>query len=326
MVRLGGARRLGLIAAVAAALWAAALSACGGADESASRSATPGQPGAGGVLTWALEARPLDIDPLAADTRGEQLVSRQIHEPLIANLVGPYGAIRRESGLALSARPTAGDTIWRMRLRTGVRFQDGSAFNAGTVVANGQRWLTTPEGQALMPDLFAVDAPRPDVVRFFLEQPNPEFPEVLVSPRAGIVSPRALAPASGTEAVMRSESRSGTGPFELREEDASGVLLARNLEWWGTERELGPAFDQVDFRIISNASERVALLGEGDVQVAEALGPAQVREARADPLLQVLPGPAESLGLERSVRGISSATEVPSLSGVWVTRVGSGPA
>ena len=113
-------------------------------------------------------------------------------------------------------------------------------------------------------------------------------------------------------------------PFELRERSFAETLVARNLAWWGTERDLGPALDQVRFRTVADADERLALLAAGDLQAADALGPEQAQEAKGEPLIEVLPSSGnESLGLERSVRGISSGREVPSMSGVWVTRVGS---
>ena len=317
-----GTRRALVAVAVAAA--SLAVGGCAGDDQSPVEGGTAGASGAGGVLTWALADRPAGLDPLLATSRSDQLVTRQVHEPLVDDLAPPFGAARRVPGLAASSGPDAGFTIWRFGLRQGVRFQDGTPFSAGAVLANAERWRTTTAGRELLPDLFAADAPRPDLVRFFLDRPDPDFPDRLADPRLGIVSPRALQPHSGTGARMAREVRSGSGPFELRESDAGGALVARNLTWWGTERGLGPALDQVEFRVSTGADGRLALLEAGDVQVAEALGPAEARDARRDPLLAVLRGGGNSLGLERSVRGIDSASEIPSLSGVWVARVGRG--
>ena len=47
------------------------------------------------------------------------------------------------------------------------------------------------------------------------------------------------------------------------------MLLARNTEWWGTEHGLGPALDQIDFRIVPGAVGRLVLLRNGQAQVAE---------------------------------------------------------
>ena len=309
------------VAAIAAATLAAALAGCGESEQAPTSSSAADAPGSGGAFAWALADSPGDLDPLLADSRASQLVTRQVHEPLVESLSAPFGELRRLPGIAASWSSSAGETIWSFTLRQGVRFQDGSPLNAAAVVANADRWRTSPQGRALMPDLFAADAPRPDLVRFFLRSPDPGFPELVADPRTGIVSPRAIRRARG--GGIR-QSRSGTGPFELRERDADSALVARNLSWWGTARGLGPDLDQVDFRVVESAQDRLALLEGGDIQAAEELGPAQARTAMDDPLLEVLGDGPESLGLQRSVRGISSATEVPSMSGVWVTRVSPG--
>jgi peptide/nickel transport system substrate-binding protein len=297
---------------------AAALAACGNGGEGTPAVQGPGAPGVGGKLVWALEERPEVLDPLLADERGEQLVSRQVHEPLVASLAGPFGDARRLPGLAYSATPSADHTIWRLRLRRGVRFQDGSLLDAAAVLANAERWGTTSEGRALLPALLAADAPRPDLVRFILNRPDRELDERLASPRLGLVSPRALA--SGRE--LRPRGGTGTGPFELRELEAERLLLAPNTGWWGATRDLGPALALVEFRVEPSASERLELLARGEVQVAEALGPEHLERLRREPLLVGLRAAGgEVLGLERSVRGIESGTQVPSLSAAWLTRV-----
>jgi peptide/nickel transport system substrate-binding protein len=316
-VRSPGAR---LLAVAAAAL--VAFAGCGGDEDSAPATGTLDQPGAGGTLTWALAEGAGEIDPLLANTRSAQLVTRQVHEPLVERLVRPFTDTRLQ-GLAEFWRSSQGGTVWSFRLRPGVRFQDGTRFNGQAVLANVDRWRTTPAGRALVPGLIAADSPRPDLVRFILDQPDPEFPRLLEDPRTGIVSPRALDPSSGENAELRRESRTGTGPFEIRESDSDGTVLARNIAWWGTQLKLGPALDQVEFRVVKRAADRLALLSGGDVQVAEALG-SEAAKARRDPLLEVLGSGTGVLGLQRSVRGINSATEIPSLSGVWLTRVGAG--
>jgi peptide/nickel transport system substrate-binding protein len=235
-------------------------------------------------------------------------------------LVGPFDDASRTAGLALSARPSSDRTVWRLRLRPGIRFQDNTPFNASAVLANAERWRSTEAGRALLPQLFEADAPRPDLVRFFLAQPDPRFDRRLGSPRLGIVSPRALGSRGGA-AALASGLATGTGAFELRERDRTRLLLARNTSWWGSERELGPALEQLEFRIVPDAQERVELLQAGDVQVAGELGPLELEQASGDPLLTTLPAGERGLALERSVRGIDSARAIPSLSGAWLTSI-----
>ena len=307
----------------ALALAALALAGCGGGDASeATPALSAGEPlGEGGELAWAVADRVTSLDPLAATTRAEELLTRQIHEPLIAGLAGPFGDTRRVPGLARRARASGDSTIWTLRLRTGVRFQDGTPFNARAVLANAERWQATTAGREQLPDLVDVFAPRFDVVRFILAAPDRAFDARLGMPQLGIVSPRALPPLGDG---LRRALETGTGPFELRERSSDRQLLARNTSWWGTvgDVDLGPALDQVEFRAEPSAAVRLALLDAGDVQLADELARPQADEALSDPLLSVLRGaPGTWLGLSRSVRGVDSARDIPSLSRAWLTTV-----
>ena len=314
--------RFGLVACALAAL---ALLGCGGGDDEGTPALSAGEPlGEGGTLAWAVADRVATLDPLAAATRAEQLVSRQIHEPLIASLAGPFGDTSRVPGLVRRARPSGDSTIWTLRLRAGVRFQDGTPFNADAVLANVERWRTTPEGRGLLPGLVDAFAPRADIVRFILAAPDRTFDARLGAPELGLVSPRALRPSSGDGARLARARRTGTGPFELFERSPDRQLLARNTSWWGATSGagLGPALDQIEFRAESSPPVRLALLDAGDVQLADELEASQAREALADPLLNALRGQGGTwLGLSRAVRGVDSAREIPSLSGAWLTTV-----
>ena len=308
-----------------AALTALAVGAAGcGGDSDQSVAGPAGQPAPAGTLSIALARAPGTLDPLLARTRSDLLVVRQICEPLIEELAGPYGDPRSLPGLALAAHPGPDQTIWRLPLRQDVRFQDGSRFNASAVLDNWRRWRTTAVGRALLPGLIAVDAPRPDLVRFIFDRPDPDLERQLSSPRLSVVSPRVLDSPDADARLARGD-RTGTGAFEVRDRGSRGVLLARNVGWWGTRHELGPAVDQVELRAVRGAGRRLVLVRRGQAQVAERLGPAQVASLRRDPLLTDVAGPdGTALGLERSVRGFDSAHRIPALSGVWLTRIGAG--
>jgi len=272
------------------------------------------------MLTIAVPEAPDTLDPLAARSSVDQLVSRQITEPLIERLTGPYGQGSPKAGLALSARPSRDRTIWTVALRPRVRFQDGTPFNATAVLVNSRRWQTDPAGQKLLPDLFAVDAPRPDEVRFLLDRPVPDLVSRLADPRLGIVSPRALEPQGGGGArFLERETGSGTGPFQPGPEGPGRLMLARFPRWWGSPLGLGPSLDGVTFLVAPGTSMRLRLLRDGMAQVADPLGRAPLRAAEADPLLATVGGPLTGIGTEGSVRGIDSARTVPVLSEVWLT-------
>ena len=296
--------------------------ACGG-DES--ENAALGAAAAGDrsdALSWAIADRPRALDPLYATGSDDRLAARQLFEPLAENLGGPYDFPRRSPGLALSIDPSPDATVWRARLRPGVRFQDGTPFNAAAVLANVARWQASARGRAAIGTLL-VDAPRPDLVRFILPAPDPEFDRRLESPALGIVAPAAIRGASGGPMDADEVAQAGTGPFELRDSGAAGVMLARNTQWWGADRGLGAGVDQIALRVVTNPGERLELLRAGTVQVAD-LAPSQLRVVGSDPLLTDIRRGAEPLGAERSVRGIPADDPVPSLNAVWITGIDAG--
>jgi ABC-type transport system substrate-binding protein len=318
--------------AVWRALAAAALSVtlvgtgCGGSQPTPPSSG-PGtvQAGGGGTLVYALARRPDGLDPLQATSREAQTVVAQSYEPLVATLAGPFGDTRRRRGLAVMWRSSADREIWSLSLRHRVRFADGTLFNADAVLANATRWRTLPAGRLLVPGLVAADAPSPSEVRFVLNRPTPDLPRLLASARLGIVSPSALEPRNGVGASAGIGSRAGTGPFRLIRGGGDEIVVGRNQRWWGTKLGLGPALDQIRFRIIPAEPRRVELLRGGEVQVADGLGAATARRLRRDPLLYTLPDAAGgALGLERSVRGVSGSGPVRSFAGAWLTTVGAG--
>jgi peptide/nickel transport system substrate-binding protein len=313
-------RSLRLIATAAAV--AAIGAGCDGdePDNAAIGAAAQGAPSA--TLEWAVADRVRTVDPLYATTASELLAARQLHEPLVEQLDAPFDVARRSPGLALAVTPSADGTVWRARLRTGVRFQDGTPFNATAVLANVDRWRTVAAGRDQLGELL-VDAPRPDLVRFILPAPDPDFPARLASPRLGIVSPRAIGAAVGGPVDTSRLPASGTGPFELRERSSDRALLAHNTGWWGTDRELGPGVDQIELRVVADPDERVAALRDGSVRVAD-LGRGQVRAVGSDPLLTAQASDGGVLGLERSVRGIPVGEPVPPLNAVWLTGIDSG--
>ena len=309
--------------ACALVLLLAGISAgCGdeAAERGAARSAEHPQAGGNGILVYAVPSAPVRLDPLFAESAGARTIVAQIYEPLVANLRRPYGQAGRERGLSRSWTVSEDSTVWSFRLRHGVRFQDGSPFNAAAVLANAERWSSEARGRALLPGLIGVDAPRPDLVRFVLARPSPGLPGRLASPQLGIVSPRVLAASAREERLNRAQG-AGSGPFALLRRGEAAVRLTRNGEWWGTAEGLGPALDGVQFPIVSDQRQRAGLLRGGQAQAASRLDRAVARRLSRDPLLlAVREADSRWLGMERSVRGLGGRPS--SFATVWLTSLG----
>jgi peptide/nickel transport system substrate-binding protein len=309
---------LGFRAGWLAALVLVLLSGCGSEGARRFSGSSSNDAGGGGDLTYAVGADPGNLDPLHAATVSAQVVTRQIFEPLVESLDGPYGA-RDLRGLATGWEHSGDYRVWSLQLRTGVRFQDDASLNAEAVVANAERWISDPVGQQLVPGLTAADAPSPNEVRLILAASDPDLPSRLSDPRLGIVSPPALNDETGLGLSFSRSERAGSGPFELRRRGADVLVLQRYRNWWGSRHDLGPALDSVEFRIVAGPGPRVAALRDGGVRVAADLPPGIAADLQRDPLLTAVGvASGHAVGFERSVRGITDWRPAP-LSGVWLS-------
>jgi peptide/nickel transport system substrate-binding protein len=296
------------------------LGGCGGGATRFS-GAGPSDAGGGGELRYALADDPGDFDPLHATTISAQLVDRQLFEPLVERLQGPYGSVSERRGLAVGWHPSGDYRVWSFALRTGVRFQDDTPLNAEAVVANAERWRSDPAGQRLLPGLVAADAPSPHLVRLILARPDRGLPAKLANPRLAIVSPPALTAQGSGGTILGRAQRAGSGPFELQRRGAGRVILTRYRGWWGSRHGLGPELDAVAFSVLPAAGDRVDALRSGAVRVAGDLPSAPARALQRDPLLTSLGAASgHAVAFERSVRGIRGWRPEP-LSGVWVALV-----
>lgn len=313
----GGARATIALPAVIAAL---ALAGCGSDEEPGTAGGLPAA-GGGGALGYALPTLPRSGDPLAARGRSAQLVSRQVHEPLVATVLGPYGERRPRAGLVTAVEGSADRRAWTLVLRPGVSFQDGTLFNVAAALANARRWASTTQGRRLLPGLFAADSPRPGVIRLLFERPLADVARRLRSARLGVVSPEALEPISGERARLRpGAGATGSGPFAIGARNRGRVELTRFAAWWGSSLGLGPALDSVTFVAEPSARLRLGLLADGRLQVAEPLTVSGARAARADPLLRAIGG-AGGIGAAGSVRGLTAPPSLSQLSRVWLTTI-----
>jgi peptide/nickel transport system substrate-binding protein len=316
--------RLGLRAGWLAALLAVLLAGCGGEGARRFSGSQAGDAGGGGDLTYAVGADPGDLDPLHAATVSAQVVTRQIFEPLVESLDGPYGGPQNRPGLATEWEHSGDYRVWSLHLRTGIRFQDDAPLNAEAVVANAERWISDPVGQQLLPGLVAADAPSPNEVRLILAVPDHNLPRRLSDPRLGIVSPPALGSVPGLGAGFTRSQRAGSGPFELQRHAAEVLVLQRYRNWWGSRHGLGPALDSVRFQIVSEPGLRAADLARGVVRVAADLPPPIAARLQRDPLLSAEGAESgHAVGFERSVRGIAGWRPA-SLAGAWVTLLAEG--
>jgi peptide/nickel transport system substrate-binding protein len=210
-------------------------------------------------LTFAGGTEILTLDPQFTTHAHTANVTMHIHETLVKydmdmNLI---------PSLAESWAVSENGLIWTFRLRRGIRFHDGTAFNAEAVKYSFDRLLDFSNGSPRRDALSMVKETKvvsPYAIEFILRKPFAPFLNQLTVYNLAILSPKA-AKKWGREYSI---APAGTGPFKL-ESWSSGekVVLSRNDRYWDWK----PHFDKLIFRVIPDDATRVKLLLKGEVDV-----------------------------------------------------------
>lgn len=267
-----------------ALLFAASLSLLGLSPDVAS---------AQGTLVWATPAEADALDPHAMGGWIGRSVTRQVFESLLeADLSDPNATfVKLKPALAESYEVTEGGKVWTFKLRKGVKFHDGTDFNAAAVKFNVDRIMNDKSPQynakagaymggftAWVESFEVVDD---NTVRFTLKKPNYEWFEGTIHSYGQFLI---MSPASvekhGNDAVALHPT--GTGPFRFVErEQGVKIVLERNDDYWGDKAKL----DQLVIAKLADSATRVNALLAGEVQMITVPPWEQIDQLKADPNL-----------------------------------------
>jgi peptide/nickel transport system substrate-binding protein len=234
------------------------LSACAGGTTSTSTSTAPRS---GGTLKVALNSELRTLDPL----KSSQVVERQVYYNMYDSLVTIDQSLKIKPGLATSWQYTDPTTL-QFTLRSGVKFHDGTDFNADAVKFNIDRYMTTPSStrKSELASVKSVEVISPTTVVFHLKKADASLLAQLVDRAGMILSPAAIQ--KGGADFGLNPVGAGTGPFEFVEWKRDDHLtLKKNPNYWVAGR---PYLDQVIFRPITDSNSALAALRTGDIDVA----------------------------------------------------------
>jgi peptide/nickel transport system substrate-binding protein len=214
----------------------------------------------GGQLVFADITDPKSLDPALITDRTGARAQRAIYDPLIDlddnSILVP--------GLAESWEIASDAKAVTLHLRTGVKFHDGTAFDAQAVkvhFARHQNPATKSLRTGELVNVASVDVLDQATVRIALKEPNPQFLYLLIDWDAFIESPSALQQYGadyGSHPV-------GTGPFKLVEYVKDDhILYERNPDYWQTGK---PLVDSLKIRTIPTDATRLIELRAGGVHI-----------------------------------------------------------
>jgi peptide/nickel transport system substrate-binding protein len=236
----------------------------------AGRLARAETPTRGGTLTIGLTNDAKTYDPIFSVQFSERYVLYLAFDTLVK--YGPDFTIEPE--LAESWETAEDGKRIVFALRSGVKFQDGTPFNAAAVKWNIDRRLdaklNSPQREVLAPMLASVEIVDPTHVAFNLTAPSPGLFSLLGERAGFMVSPTAWQQRGqdfGSAPI-------GTGAFVLKEwTRGSRVLLERNPDYW---RPGLPYLDRIVMQDLGGSIIGVQRLLTGEIDYLDQLAPADV--------------------------------------------------
>ena len=223
----------------------------------------------GGTLTFGATAKPKNFDPIFNDDGESFRPIRQMYETLIAH---KPGTAELEPGLAEKWRLSDGGKEITFSLRKGVKFHDGTAFDAEAVCFNFDRWsnmrgaaaqsqmiyygdvfqgFAKNEGDASGAPVYKSCAAKDDSTAVVtLNKFKGAFPAAFTLTALSMSSPAALRKYNADAVIQSGDSftygeyaqahPTGTGPFKFQSYDqGSGTTtLVRNPDYWGDKAKV----------------------------------------------------------------------------------------
>jgi peptide/nickel transport system substrate-binding protein len=279
------------------------------------------------TLVFGTEADPALLDPALVSDGPSLRVTDQIFNSLVGFKLGGTTVVPE---LALSWKSSKNRLAWTFKLRQGVKFSDGTRFNASAVCYNFNRWynfpgpLQTASLSYYWQTIFggfrspAAGSPGPDkalykgckasgkyLVTLFLTRPSSSFLAGLAEPSFGIASPTALkryqANAGTVDATgvfhptgtFATQHPVGTGPYMFKSWTVGSKLtIVQNPNYWGPK----PHLKTVVFVPIGDTAARYQALQTGEIQGMDGVDPADFAAISSSASYKLLRRPPFSVG------------------------------
>ncbi len=246
-----------------------------------------------GLLILAGRSRIDSLDPAAASRVGVLQVLSALGDPLYA--ISSEG--RLEPRLATALPQLSADGLRaRIPLRAGVRFHDGTPFDAAALVFSLERFMAIGTlGYQLSDRVKRVRATGPLEIELELRQPFSPLPRLLSAIFLTPVSPSAYRAHQGKPLAERFV---GTGPYRLASTSGQQLRLLPWSGYWGRR----PRNSGLVIVSLSNSTALYGALRSGEIDLLLSSGleidhqQALHREARAGRLHEAV-GPSLNIGL-----------------------------
>jgi peptide/nickel transport system substrate-binding protein len=224
-------------------------------------------PAAAKTFKWANDGDASSLDPYVLNETFLLGFTGNIYEPLVRRTPD----LKLEPALATEwSNPSP--TVWRFKLRQGVKFHNGNAFNADDVVFSYNR--ARADGSNIKSYFASVKELR-KIDDFTVEMetgvPNPILVDGMynwfIMDKEWCEANNTAKPADLTkkEESFATRNTNGTGPFMLKSREVEvKTVLVPNPGWWDKAKH---NLTEVQFSVVKNPATRVSALLAGDLDM-----------------------------------------------------------
>lgn len=177
--------------------------------------------------------------------------------------------------------------VYTFYLRDDIYFNDGSKLTAGAVEFSLERVLQVGEGPSgYFRSIDVIEVIDEYTVEITLKEPFPPFLSTLATNGASIINPRVMEQEKDGDLGRDylSHNTMGSGPYRLQGRVDGAYILEAPGEYWGGR----PTLDKIRMEIVSDPADRLRLLKEGKLDIAEGILPGHVNELVGAPGINVL--------------------------------------
>jgi ABC-type transport system substrate-binding protein len=295
-MRLTTRTRKGWISGILAG--ALLLAACGGsatpaagttgsAAASSTATAATTTPAGGQTLIYGTAVPVTNLDTATTNGLLAYPASPEAAFLIYDGLVRFDSSLKIQPDLATSWSVAADGKTWTFHLRTGVKFTDGTPFDAQAAVFNLNRMISPTTNNTNRPiwDIFAsakvIDA---STIELVTKAPSGQVLNDLAHASALMVSPAAVQKYGKDYGIHPV----GTGPYMVKSfQPGTELDLVANPNYWGGK----PNLAGIDFKSIPDSATRIAALQSGQVDVIDTVPPENVAQLQSDPSVKVLSVP-----------------------------------
>lgn len=235
-------------------------------------SAQEEKPQYGGTLTVAFASDTKTLDPTFSINFSERQPLYLIYNTLLA--LKPDFSVGPELAENWEVLDNGQRVV--LHLRKGVKFHDGTDFDAAAVKFNLDRRmdekLNSPQRAQLKEVIDSVEATDPWTLTIKLKGPSPNLLGMLAQREGFMVSPTA----AEKHGKNFTNNPVGTGPFVFKEwVPGNRLVVEKNPNYWEQGR---PYLDRIVFSDITNTAVAIQRLLTGEADYASALSPIDVRQ------------------------------------------------